>query len=61
MKEYSILLERLSSDKIDGCISVKPSQLGLSVSYDYVLRTSELLTVDSPGLIWSLPNIQTIL
>jgi len=38
MKEYSILLERLYSDKIDGCISVKPSQLGLSVSYDLCLK-----------------------
>ena len=33
-KEYSDLLERLHSDQIDGCISVKPSQLGLSISYE---------------------------
>ena len=33
-KEYSNLLERLHADQIDGCISVKPSQLGLSISYE---------------------------
>ncbi|MGA9152243.1 MAG: proline dehydrogenase family protein [Candidatus Nitrosopolaris sp.] len=43
MKEYSILLERLYSDKIDGCISVKPSQLGLSVSYDLCLKNLRTL------------------
>jgi proline dehydrogenase len=43
MKEYSILLERLYSDKIDGCISVKPSQLGLSVSYDLCLKNLRIL------------------
>jgi proline dehydrogenase len=43
MKEYSILLERFHSDKIDGCISVKPSQLGLSVSYDLCLKNLTIL------------------
>jgi proline dehydrogenase len=33
-KEYSDLLDRLHADQIDGCISVKPSQLGLSISYE---------------------------
>jgi proline dehydrogenase len=33
-KEYSDLLERLHADQTDGCISVKPSQLGLSISYE---------------------------
>src|SRR5919202_1176449 len=33
-KEYSDLLERLHVDQIDGCISVKPSQLGLCISYE---------------------------
>ena len=42
-KEYSILLERLYSDKIDGCISVKPTQLGLSVSYDLCLKNLRTL------------------
>ena len=43
MKEYSILLERLYSDKIDGCISVKPSQIGISVSYDLCLKNLRTL------------------
>jgi proline dehydrogenase len=33
-KEYCNLLERMHADQIDGCISVKPSQLGLCISYD---------------------------
>jgi proline dehydrogenase len=37
-KEYSNLLEKLHTDQIDGCISVKPSQLGLCISYDLCLR-----------------------
>lgn len=43
LKEYSILLERLYSDQIDGCISVKPSQLGLSVSYELCLKNLKTL------------------
>ena len=37
-KEYSDLLERLHANQIDGCISVKPSQLGLSISYELCLK-----------------------
>jgi proline dehydrogenase len=55
MKEYSILLERIYSDKIDGCISVKPSQLGLSVSYDLCLKNLTTLNKrarDFGGFTW---------
>jgi proline dehydrogenase len=55
MKEYSIILERLYSDKIDGCVSVKPSQLGLSVSYDLCLnnlRTLDERATEFGGFIW---------
>lgn len=55
MKEYSILLERLYSDKINGCISVKPSQLGLSVSYDLCLKNLRTLNnraTEFGGFIW---------
>jgi proline dehydrogenase len=38
IKEYSNLLERLYLSQIEGCISVKPSQLGLSVSYELCLK-----------------------
>ena len=37
-KEYSDLLEQLHTEKIDGCISVKPSQLGLCISYELCLK-----------------------
>ena len=37
-KEYSDLLERLHAEQIDGCISIKPSQLGLCISYELCLK-----------------------
>jgi proline dehydrogenase len=37
-KEYSDLLEQLHTEQIDGCISVKPSQLGLCISYELCLK-----------------------
>jgi proline dehydrogenase len=37
-KEYSDLLELLHAEQIDGCISVKPSQLGLCISYELCLK-----------------------
>ena len=43
LKEYSDLLERLYLDHIEGCISVKPSQLGLSVSSELCLRNLKSL------------------
>ena len=55
MKEYSILLERLYLDKIDGCVSVKPSQLGLSVSYELCLKNLKALSkraIEFGGFIW---------
>jgi proline dehydrogenase len=44
IKEYSNLLERLYLSQIEGCISVKPSQLGLSVSYEICLKNLRALT-----------------
>lgn len=44
IKEYSELLERLYLNEITGCISVKPSQLGLSISYDLCLKNFKALT-----------------
>jgi proline dehydrogenase len=43
VKEYSDLLERLYSDKIEGCISIKLSQLGLSLSYDLCLKSLKVI------------------
>jgi len=42
-KEYSDLLERLHADQIDGCISVKPSQLGLSISYELCRKNLKVI------------------
>ena len=55
IKEYSNLLERLYLSQIDGCISVKPSQLGLSVSYELCLKNLRALTkraIEFGGFIW---------
>lgn len=43
IKEYSTLLERVYENKIEGCISVKPSQLGLSISYELCLKNFKAL------------------
>lgn len=55
IKEYSNLLERLYLSQIEGCISVKPSQLGLSVSYELCLKNLRALTkraIDFGRFIW---------
>jgi proline dehydrogenase len=44
VKEYSTLLKRLYSDEVEGCISIKLSQLGLSLSYDLCLKNLKLIT-----------------
>ena len=38
VKEYFSLLSLLESSRIDGCISVKPTQLGLRIAYDESLN-----------------------
>ena len=43
MEEYSNLLRRLYLEKIEGSISVKLSQLGLSISYDLCLKNLKSL------------------
>jgi proline dehydrogenase len=55
IKEYSNLLERLSLGQIEGCISIKPSQLGLSISYKLCLKNFIALTkraIEFGGFIW---------
>ncbi len=38
VREYTLLLELINSKEIDGSISVKPTQVGLKISYDVCLR-----------------------
>ena len=38
VKEYFSLLNLLESNRIDGCISVKPTQIGLTIGYDKCLH-----------------------
>jgi proline dehydrogenase len=42
-EEYSNLLDQLHAHQIDGCISIKPSQLGLCVSYGLCLKNLRVL------------------
>jgi proline dehydrogenase len=42
-EEYSNLLDQLHARQIDGCISIKPSQLGLCVSYELCLKNFRVL------------------
>jgi proline dehydrogenase len=49
LKEYCTLLERLYSQGIDGSISIKLSQLGLSVSYDLCLKNMKVITARAKG------------
>ena len=37
VNEYCSLLDLLKSNEIDGCISVKPTQIGLTISYEMCL------------------------
>lgn len=37
VKEYSMLLDLLNSNTINGCISIKPTQVGLRINYDMCL------------------------
>ena len=37
VKEYSMLLDLLNSNIINGCISIKPTQVGLRINYDMCL------------------------
>jgi proline dehydrogenase len=43
VREYSTLLERMRCNEIKGCISIKPSQLGLSVGYDLCLKNMKVI------------------
>jgi proline dehydrogenase len=43
VKEYSTLLESLHCDEIEGCISIKPSQIGLSIGYDLCLKNLKVI------------------
>ncbi len=54
-REYVELLRRIHAEGIDGCISVKPTQLGLSIGKDYCLANfRELATEakDRGGFVW---------
>ena len=38
MSEYLMIMDLLNANNILGCISIKPSQVGLAINYDLCLR-----------------------
>ncbi len=50
VKEYSNLMDLLRVQKTDGCISVKPTQVGLAVDYDLCLRNFKELAKKAKSL-----------
>jgi proline dehydrogenase len=50
IKEYSLLLGLIDSNAIDGCISVKPTQVGLRISYDECLHNFGLIAKKAKSL-----------
>ena len=50
VKEYCTLLERLYDDEIEGCISIKLSQVGLSLNYDLCLNNMKAITARAKEL-----------
>lgn len=54
-EEYLRLLKRIEEEGIEGCISVKPTQLGLAVGRDYCLSNFQELVAaakDRGGFVW---------
>ena len=61
VSEYLMLLDLLNANNILGCISIKPSQVGLAMNYELCLRNiyrdlrfTPPEQADSCGLIWNL-------
>lgn len=55
LHEYLSLTEAINREKIRGCISVKPTQLGLAIGYDLCLKNSRTLaekTMDLGQFFW---------
>ena len=50
VKEYCMLLDLISSNTINGCISVKPTQVGLRISYDMCLCNFKLTAEKAKSL-----------
>ena len=51
VKEYSTLLERLHCNQTKGCISIKLSQLGLSIGYDLCLKNMKAIIATAKDLV----------
>ncbi len=41
IREYKSLIDSIEREKIDGCVSVKPTQLGLNIDADYCRKNIE--------------------
>jgi proline dehydrogenase len=50
VKEYISLIDLMSEIKVRGCVSVKPTQLGLAINYDTCLRNFKELAAKAKTL-----------
>ena len=50
VNEYCSLLDLLKSNEIDGCISVKPTQIGLRISYELCLHNFKQIAKKAKSL-----------
>jgi proline dehydrogenase len=50
VKEYISLIDLMSEIKVRGCVSVKPTQLGLAINYDTCLRNFKELAAKAKAL-----------
>jgi proline dehydrogenase len=50
VKEYSNLMDLMHTQRIDGCISVKPTQVGLAIDYDLCLHNFRELAKKAKSL-----------
>jgi proline dehydrogenase len=48
--EYLLLMDLMNKKKVDGCVSVKPTQIGLKIGYDICLRNFRRLAEKAKGL-----------
>ena len=48
--EYLLLMDLIDKKKVDGCVSVKPTQLGLTIDYDICLQNFRRLAVRARDL-----------
>jgi proline dehydrogenase len=50
VQEYLSLIDRINSEKVNGCVSAKPTQLGLAIDYELCLSNYRRLAAEASEL-----------